>query len=438
MYNVTAYEIIKRALTTSGIVGVEQPISAVDMATGIETLNYLIQGYMAQGLHLWKQEDAVLFLQKGQRSYKIGAGGDKSCYKSALTATRTTSDQSSGSFLIDAQSVAGLSAPAEILNIDPSITVTGWTATDATISLNGGFLEVTNDAAANGSASYALETEVGKSYRVIYGYLSGTSASADFSILDSLGNVLVTANQTVSSSYAFDFTATESSHRFEIKNGSAALGETSQLNYLNYLDLDSGDFVGVKLADGSRFWTTIEEINATTITLRDAITADSSANTLVYSYPQDQQLKRPLNVDDIRYSFDVTQNEIPVQKITRNQDRMQPLKLSEGIVTWLYYNPKLSLGQVEVWQTPASSDSVCQFTSIDPFVVTVDTVDQVDIPAYWVNAIRWNLANEFVTEYNIPEPRASRIMQMAAVTLQEALDYDDEKTSLYVVPVNHG
>lgn len=435
MYKRTAHQVISRALQLSGIIGVEQPISAIDMSTGIETLNYLLQSWMNEGLRLWTERDAVLFLEKGQRSYFLGDSGDRSCYLSALTNTTITADQTSGNNTIALASVSGISAPSNTLTVDPSVTVTGWTtANDGTLDLSGGFLRVTNGAADNGSAQYTLKTVIGKTYRVDYGYLQGTSADADFSILDADDNALVSANQTASGDYTFDFTATETSHRFEIKNGSAVIGETSQLDKLEFIDLSSGDYISVKKDDGTRFWSTVESISGLTVTMRDNLDDDASSGAIVYSYPQSQQLKRPLNIDDIRYQVDINQNEIPVQKITRNEDRMQPIKTTNGTVTWAYYSPQLDDGQIDVWQRPASSDSLLQFTSIDPAVITVETVDNVEIPAFYLNAVTWGLAAEFITEYNIGEPRASRIERKAAIEYEKATDYDEEKTDLFVRP----
>ena len=61
----SANEIIEDAFLDSGIIPPDQIPEAEDIATGFRILNRKLKLWQVD-MHLWKQEEGVLFLNKGQ------------------------------------------------------------------------------------------------------------------------------------------------------------------------------------------------------------------------------------------------------------------------------------------------------------------------------------------------------------------------------------
>ena len=69
------------------------------MDLGVTLFNSMIKTYQAQGLHLWKREEAYLFLEKDQPDYYLGnqyASPAKACYREDAVLTTLTADALSG------------------------------------------------------------------------------------------------------------------------------------------------------------------------------------------------------------------------------------------------------------------------------------------------------------------------------------------------------
>lgn len=68
----TGAAIVQRAFEYIRVKQQGQPLQADDQALGIDMLNDLIKSRQADGLHLWKDVDAAMFLDKGRKQYTLG------------------------------------------------------------------------------------------------------------------------------------------------------------------------------------------------------------------------------------------------------------------------------------------------------------------------------------------------------------------------------
>jgi len=85
----SASEIIEDAFLDSGIIPPDQVPEAEDVATGFRILNRLLKLWQVN-MHLWLQEEAVVFLNPGQQFYTLGPDGDESCELDDFTSTTLT------------------------------------------------------------------------------------------------------------------------------------------------------------------------------------------------------------------------------------------------------------------------------------------------------------------------------------------------------------
>ena len=94
-YSVTGGGIIEEALELLGKAGVGNPVSNEDQATCLRTLNMMVKALQAEGIGLWKNVEATLFLSNGGYSYDIGPTGDHCTnlgYKTELYAASALGD----------------------------------------------------------------------------------------------------------------------------------------------------------------------------------------------------------------------------------------------------------------------------------------------------------------------------------------------------------
>lgn len=80
----TRTEIIENAYSLLGLLGEGQTLTSARMTLAVKFFNMMIKTYQAQGLHLWKEEEVYLFLDKNVNDYNLGnlaASPAKACYR---------------------------------------------------------------------------------------------------------------------------------------------------------------------------------------------------------------------------------------------------------------------------------------------------------------------------------------------------------------------
>jgi len=434
----TAKDIVYGALRAAGIIRPTEDPQAEDLETGVEALNGLVKFFQAQGNHLWKQTEGILFTDVAKEKYLLGPGGDHATTEADFINTTLTVVGVTSDLTLTVASVTGMAGAANLITIDPLLSTQPWTAgNSATIAIASGKLTVTNGAASAGYADYTLNVTPGATYLVDYGFELGTSVSATLSVIDPVDATVYDSNtELATTDGVLEFTATEDTATFRIANTSTTIGEDSHLTKLELRNKADGDKVGVKLDDGSRHWSNIIRINGLVLSINDALPSDAAIGLSVFTYTT--ILPRPLRVYNPRSETIGQDNEIPIRKWSRQQYMRQPSKDSQGTIVKLYYSPQLTQGELYVWQTSADTDQVARFTFDAPIVIASDALDAPDFPAEWFLPLKWNVAKEILPEYRVSDSRKKEIKERAKETLAEALDFDEEDCSVYVGPDREG
>ena len=136
--------------------------------------------------------------------------------------------------------------------------------------------------------------------------------------------------------------------------------------------------------------------------------------------------------------------ETELAKYSRDDWRGIPTKSQAGQPTCFYFDPNVNIrsdatanyrGAVKVWPVPDAAfvaASTLQLHYVEPLADITLSTDYVEIPASWYRALKWNLALELATEFDVPPATHNRIVDMAAMTLAEAEAGDSEiGTSVY-------
>jgi hypothetical protein len=192
--------------------------------------------------------------------------------------------------------------------------------------------------------------------------------------------------------------------------------------------------IGVQLDDGTLHWTTVNGApSGTTVTLTAVLTDSAALGNRVIVYQTN--LVRPLKIISARrYNF-ASAIDTPVEEMDRVEYQDMPNKTSTGAVNSFYYDRRTNTsGYLYFWPAPASVDDAIKMTiarAIEDFTVAGD---DADLPQEWIRAIEWGLADEIADEYDVPDPKRSRIERRAAQYLNEANWWERELLDIQFVP----
>jgi hypothetical protein len=112
----------------------------------------------------------------------------------------------------------------------------------------------------------------------------------------------------------------------------------------------------------------------------------------------------------------------------------QTNKTSEGTPTCFFYSPQLDDGKFYIWQTANNVNQYLKFT----FQRTIENFDtsanNPDFPIEWALPLVWNVAAMIGYEYDTPLSKMQMIEQKAGLLQQQILGFDEENTTLSIVP----
>lgn len=195
--------------------------------------------------------------------------------------------------------------------------------------------------------------------------------------------------------------------------------------------------IGILLDDDTIQWTTVNGApSGYTVTLTAVLTGDASEGNAVFVSPT-SALVRPLKIISARSHNLASGIDTPIDEMDRIEYQEMPNKASEGSINGFYYDRRGGANQtglLYLWQTPADASEVVKMTVARPIEDFNVAGNDADLPQEWIRAIEWGLADELADEYDVPEPKRTRIEQRAAKFLNEANWFERELVSIQFVP----
>lgn len=106
----TRDEIINAALRKLGVLAEGETATAEQTNEAAEALNAMVKSWMGKGIHLWVQQEIILFLEASttKQSYTIGPSGDHAT--TSLVKTELSADEAAAQTTISVDSSTGISA----------------------------------------------------------------------------------------------------------------------------------------------------------------------------------------------------------------------------------------------------------------------------------------------------------------------------------------
>jgi hypothetical protein len=149
--------------------------------------------------------------------------------------------------------------------------------------------------------------------------------------------------------------------------------------------------------------------------------------------------EKPLKITSARRFNTTSLIDVPLQEMDRIEYQEMPNKTTTGAVNSFFYDRRAATnatGLIYLWPAPETTDEVIKYTYARPIQDFNAAGDDADFPPEWTRAVEWGLADELADEYDVPEPKRTRIERRAAQYLAEVNWWERELTSIEFVPDN--
>ena len=163
----TVSQIIEEALRDARIIPAEQDVQAIDSARCLTALNNVTKFWQSQGINLWLEEEAVLPLVTGQRSYTLGPNGDNCTTAGDFVSTTLSAAEALGQTILSVTSSTGMTA-ADFVGIELDDGTRQWTtivSVDSSTQIT--VTDTLTAAAASGNTVYAYTTIIPRPVRLL-------------------------------------------------------------------------------------------------------------------------------------------------------------------------------------------------------------------------------------------------------------------------------
>lgn len=144
---------------------------------------------------------------------------------------------------------------------------------------------------------------------------------------------------------------------------------------------------------------------------------------------------RPLRVVEARLSY-LTGNDVPLTQLSRQEYNTLGNKQVQGTPNSFYYDPQLLQGKLYLYlgATAELVGNVVNLTVQRPLQDMVNSTDEFDFPVESLNALKFGLASELTTEYDVPMQKAQLIISRAEKLRETMFDANQEEASTFFTP----
>lgn len=220
----------------------------------------------------------------------------------------------------------------------------------------------------------------------------------------------------------------------ELDGGALLVFEDGRIRVGTVTGMNVGDFVGIELPNGTRWWDTITQIDVSELWFQTANELPSFINENASVYTYTTKIDQPVRILDARYAFNCEQDDIPTIQLARKDYFDQPTKGSGGGTNSWYYDRQLSVGYLHVWPVANRSTEVLRFTFIKPQYIPEDQAEQILVPPEWYLPLKNKLAAELGVTYAIDQNKLAILEAKAANYIEDAMGTDDEFSSFLFYP----
>ena len=173
-FSVTRDDIIKHALLKIGATAADETPSAADVSDAAFSLNMMIKAWNANGLQLWLQKRATLFLAKTTHQYSLGPTGGHATH--SYTRTTLSAAEAAGQTILSVTSESGMTV-ADYIGVVLDDGTLHWSTISSLATLT--IAVALPSAAASGNSVYFYTTKMHRPLRILYAWLHNVLTNAD-------------------------------------------------------------------------------------------------------------------------------------------------------------------------------------------------------------------------------------------------------------------
>lgn len=168
-FNYGRDQIIKAALRKIGAIQAGETPDAQTIQDGSDALNIMVKAWDATGIHIWTEEEGILFFQPGQNQYVLGAGTADHAAWTTYTYTTALAAAAQGAGSITVSSISGIATGNNIaVGLDNGNLQ--WTTVNGAPSGSTVTLAATlTDSVSVGNPVYVYTTDVTRPLRIVSG-----------------------------------------------------------------------------------------------------------------------------------------------------------------------------------------------------------------------------------------------------------------------------
>lgn len=186
-----------------------------------------------------------------------------------------------------------------------------------------------------------------------------------------------------------------------------------------------GDSFGVVLNSGLTFWTTVDAVGASTVTIHDPLPA-SGASQGAWCFDYTTPIVRPLKVPGARLLQLNGLIDTEMTIMSRQEYQQLPNKMAPGTPTQWFYSPRRDQGLFYIWPVPVTTMWAIRFTWYRPLQDFFLPTNTQDFPQEWTNPLIWRLSKDWMGVFDTPPPRQQLIIAQDDYYWNLASNYDRE------------
>ena len=145
-------------------------------------------------------------------------------------------------------------------------------------------------------------------------------------------------------------------------------------------------------------------------------------------------IPKPLKVIQSYNHNTVSNVDIPIRLLTKDEYNLLGNKTSAGNPIQIYYDPQRDYGDLYVYPVPSSVEATSNVITLfyqRPFEDFDASTDEPDFPQEWFDALCYGLACRLAPEYGVQPTDRKMLIEETKQIKQDALNFGLEEGSLY-------
>jgi hypothetical protein len=236
------------------------------------------------------------------------------------------------------------------------------------------------------------------------------------------------------SEYTLSSTSTDQAGDNVVETTLSAAEAVAQtvLSVTSTTGISVSDNVGIELDDGTRQWTTVSSVGASTITVADALTGAAASGNTVFAYTN--QTGKPMQVTSARLR-NADGTDIVLTILGRKEFMEIANKTTEGTPVQAYISFLATSAQVYLWPVPNDINERVKFSYVRAVQDFDSGSDDPDFPSEWLEALTFNLAIRIAPAYGIQiKSQNPDLYDLAVSSLLNMQLWNGEESSVRIVP----